>query len=115
KQRQEAAPSRSNEGTSAVPSPALAEAETPQPEVTEGRSTRKKLSPLRRKIAAQLVMAQHTAAILTTFNEADMSAVMKLRSEMQESFTKEHGIKLGFMSFFIKATVSALKAVPSVN
>lgn len=83
--------------------------------VTEGRSTRKKLSPLRRKIAAQLVMAQHTAAILTTFNEADMSAVMKLRSEMQESFTKEHGIKLGFMSFFIKATVSALKAVPSVN
>ncbi len=83
--------------------------------VTEGRTTRKKLSPLRRKIAAQLVMAQHTAAILTTFNEADMSAVMKLRSEMQESFTKEHGIKLGFMSFFIKATVSALKAVPSVN
>ena len=83
--------------------------------VTEGRSTRRKLSPLRRKIAAQLVMAQHTAAILTTFNEADMSAVMKLRADMQESFTKEHGIKLGFMSFFIKAVVSALKAVPSVN
>jgi 2-oxoglutarate dehydrogenase E2 component (dihydrolipoamide succinyltransferase) len=83
--------------------------------VTEGRTTRKKLSPLRRKIAAQLVTAQHTAAILTTFNEADMSAVMKLRGEQQETFTKEHGIKLGFMSFFIKATVSALKAVPSVN
>ena len=83
--------------------------------VTEGRSTRKKLSPLRRKIAAQLVMAQHTAAILTTFNEVDMSAVMKLRSEMQEAFTKEHGVKLGFMSFFIKAVVSALKAVPAVN
>jgi 2-oxoglutarate dehydrogenase E2 component (dihydrolipoamide succinyltransferase) len=83
--------------------------------VTEGRTTRRKLSPLRRKIAAQLVMAQHTAAILTTFNEADMSAVMKLRSEQQESFTKEHGVKLGFMSFFIKAVVSALKAVPSVN
>ncbi|MEA3213793.1 MAG: hypothetical protein QOE70_6850 [Chthoniobacter sp.] len=83
--------------------------------VTEGRSTRKKLSPLRRKIAAQLVMAQHTAAILTTFNEADMSAVMKLRSQMQDAFTKEHGIKLGFMSFFIKAAVSALKAVPAVN
>ncbi|HEX8296397.1 MAG TPA: 2-oxoglutarate dehydrogenase complex dihydrolipoyllysine-residue succinyltransferase [Chthoniobacteraceae bacterium] len=82
---------------------------------TEGRSTRKKLSPLRRKIAAQLVMAQHTAAILTTFNEADMSAVMQLRSGMQEAFTKEHGVKLGFMSFFIKAVVSALKAVPSVN
>ncbi|MDR3401214.1 MAG: 2-oxoglutarate dehydrogenase complex dihydrolipoyllysine-residue succinyltransferase [Chthoniobacter sp.] len=83
--------------------------------VTEGRSTRKKLSPLRRKIAQQLVMAQHTAAILTTFNECDMSAVMKLRSAQQEAFTKEHGIKLGFMSFFIKATVSALKANPTIN
>jgi 2-oxoglutarate dehydrogenase E2 component (dihydrolipoamide succinyltransferase) len=81
----------------------------------EGRTTRKRLSPLRRKIAQQLVMAQHTAAILTTFNEADMSAVMKLRSEMQEAFTKEYGAKLGFMSFFIKAAVSALKAVPAVN
>jgi 2-oxoglutarate dehydrogenase E2 component (dihydrolipoamide succinyltransferase) len=70
---------------------------------------------LRKKIAQQLVMAQHTAAILTTFNEADMSTVMRLRSEMQESFVKEHGIKLGFMSFFIKAVVSALKAVPAVN
>jgi 2-oxoglutarate dehydrogenase E2 component (dihydrolipoamide succinyltransferase) len=83
--------------------------------ITEGRTTRRKMSPLRRKIAAQLVMAQQTAAILTTFNEADMSAVMKMRSEMQEAFTKQHGIKLGFMSFFIKASVSALKAVPAVN
>ena len=83
--------------------------------IVEGRITRKKLSPLRRKIAAQLVMAQHTAAILTTFNEADMSAIMRLRGGMQEAFTKEHGIKLGFMSFFIKAAVSALKAVPAVN
>jgi 2-oxoglutarate dehydrogenase E2 component (dihydrolipoamide succinyltransferase) len=81
----------------------------------EGRTTRKRMSPLRRKIAQQLVAAQHTAAILTTFNEADMSAVMKLRSQMQDSFTKEHGVKLGFMSFFIKATVSALKAVPALN
>jgi 2-oxoglutarate dehydrogenase E2 component (dihydrolipoamide succinyltransferase) len=89
--------------------------EAPSEPVREGRSTRKRLSPLRRKIAAQLVMAQHTAALLTTFNEADMSAVMKLRGEMQDAFTKEHGIKLGFMSFFIKAAVSALKAVPSVN
>ncbi len=80
-----------------------------------GRITRKRLSPLRKKIAAQLVMAQQTAAILTTFNECDMSAVMRLRSEMQEAFTKEHGVKLGFMSFFIKATVSALKAVPTIN
>ncbi|MEY5011657.1 MAG: dihydrolipoyllysine-residue succinyltransferase [Verrucomicrobiota bacterium] len=98
---------------------AAAPAPTPEPErapvVREGRFTRRRLSPLRRKIAAQLVMAQHTAAILTTFNECDMSAVMKLRSEMQDSFTKEHGIKLGFMSFFIKAAVSALKAVPAIN
>ena len=83
--------------------------------VTEGRSSRKKLSPLRRKIAQQLVSAQHTAAILTTFNEADMSAVMRLRGEMQDAFTKEHGVKLGFMSFFIKAVVSGLKAVPAIN
>jgi 2-oxoglutarate dehydrogenase E2 component (dihydrolipoamide succinyltransferase) len=83
--------------------------------VREGRTTRKRMSPLRRKIAQQLVAAQHTAALLTTFNEADMSAVMRLRTEMQETFTKEHGIKLGFMSFFIKATVSALKAVPALN
>jgi 2-oxoglutarate dehydrogenase E2 component (dihydrolipoamide succinyltransferase) len=79
------------------------------------RFTRKKMSPLRRKIAAQLVTAQQTAAILTTFNECDMHAVMKLRSEMQEAFTAQHGVKLGFMSFFIKSVVSALKAVPVVN
>jgi 2-oxoglutarate dehydrogenase E2 component (dihydrolipoamide succinyltransferase) len=60
-------------------------------------------------------MAQQTAAILTTFNECDMSAVMKLRAEMQETFTKAHGTKLGFMSFFIKAAVSALRNVPTVN
>ena len=82
---------------------------------SEERVTRKKLSPLRRKIAAQLVMAQHTAAILTTFNEADMSAVMTLRKAMGEDFQKQHGIKLGFMSFFIKAVVAALKTVPQVN
>ena len=85
------------------------------PPVAEGRSTRKKMSPLRRKIAQQLVMAQHTAAILTTFNECDMSAVMSLRAAQQDAFTKEHGMKLGFMSFFIKATVSALKACPAIN
>jgi 2-oxoglutarate dehydrogenase E2 component (dihydrolipoamide succinyltransferase) len=83
--------------------------------VSGGRFTRKKMTPLRRKIAAQLVMAQHQAAILTTFNECDLSAVMRLRSEMQEAFTKEHGVKLGFMSFFIKAVVSALQAVPAIN
>jgi 2-oxoglutarate dehydrogenase E2 component (dihydrolipoamide succinyltransferase) len=80
-----------------------------------GRFVRKKMSPLRRKIAAQLVMAQHTAAILTTFNECDMSAVQELRAKSQEAFTKKHGVKLGFMSFFIKASVEALKTVPVVN
>jgi 2-oxoglutarate dehydrogenase E2 component (dihydrolipoamide succinyltransferase) len=79
------------------------------------RFVRKKMSPLRRKIAAQLVMAQQTAAILTTFNECDMSAVQKLRADSQDAFTKKNGFKLGFMSFFIKASVEALKAVPPIN
>ncbi|MDQ6859849.1 MAG: 2-oxoglutarate dehydrogenase complex dihydrolipoyllysine-residue succinyltransferase [Verrucomicrobiota bacterium] len=89
-----------------------------QPEASQSsndRFTRKKMSPLRRKIAAQLVMAQHTAAILTTFNECDMSAVMKLRKERQDEFTKKNGAKLGFMSFFIKAAVEGLKASPAIN
>jgi 2-oxoglutarate dehydrogenase E2 component (dihydrolipoamide succinyltransferase) len=81
----------------------------------EARFIRKKMSPLRRKIAQQLVMAQHTAAILTTFNECDMSAVQELRRSKQDEFTKKHGIKLGLMSFFVKAAVEALKAVPAVN
>jgi 2-oxoglutarate dehydrogenase E2 component (dihydrolipoamide succinyltransferase) len=81
----------------------------------EARFVRKKMSPLRRKIAQQLVMAQHTAAILTTFNECDMSAVQELRRSKQDEFTKKHGIKLGLMSFFVKAAVEALKAVPVVN
>jgi 2-oxoglutarate dehydrogenase E2 component (dihydrolipoamide succinyltransferase) len=82
---------------------------------TDGRFVRKKMSPLRRKIAAQLVMAQQTAAILTTFNEVDMSAIQELRAKSQDAFTKKNGVKLGFMSFFIKAAVEALKAVPVVN
>lgn len=94
------------------PAPTVAEARAA---TTDSRATRKKLSPLRRKIATQLVMAQQTAAILTTFNECDMSAVMALRKEIQEDFSKKHGVKLGFMSFFIKAVVDALQAVPSIN
>jgi 2-oxoglutarate dehydrogenase E2 component (dihydrolipoamide succinyltransferase) len=81
----------------------------------EARFIRKKMSPLRRKIAQQLVMAQHTAAILTTFNECDMSTVQELRRTRQDEFTTKHGIKLGLMSFFVKAAVEALKAVPVVN
>ena len=81
----------------------------------DGRFIRKRMSPLRRKIAAQLVMAQQTAAILTTFNECDMTAVQELRAKSQEAFTKKNRVKLGFMSFFIKASVEALKAIPSIN
>ena len=86
----------------------------PEPSA-DGRFIRKKMSPLRRKIAQQLVIAQHTAAILTTFNECDMSAVQELRRKAQEEFIKKNGVKLGLMSFFIKASVEALKAVPVVN
>jgi len=98
----------------AVSFPASA-AEDRQAQPETDRFIRRKMSPLRRKIAAQLVMAQQTAAILTTFNECDMRAVQELRVKSQESFTKKNGIKLGFMSFFIKAAVEALKAVPVVN
>jgi 2-oxoglutarate dehydrogenase E2 component (dihydrolipoamide succinyltransferase) len=98
-----------------APKAAPAPAQEAQAVSTDSRATRKKLSPLRRKIATQLVMAQQTAAILTTFNECDMSAVMSLRKELQEDFSKKHGVKLGFMSFFIKAVVDALQAIPSIN
>ncbi len=73
------------------------------------------MSPLRRRIAERLVQAQQTAAILTTFNEVDMTAVIELRRESQERFRERHGVKLGFMSFFVKAAVEALKRVPQVN
>jgi 2-oxoglutarate dehydrogenase E2 component (dihydrolipoamide succinyltransferase) len=79
------------------------------------RQTRKKLSPLRQRIAERLVSAQHDAALLTTFNEVDMSAVKELRAKYQEDFVKRNGIKLGFMSFFVKAAVQALREVPSIN
>jgi 2-oxoglutarate dehydrogenase E2 component (dihydrolipoamide succinyltransferase) len=86
------------------------------PAVTsEGRTTRRKMSMLRRKIATHLVNAQQTAAILTTFNEVDMSAVMDMRKAVQDEFLKKHGVKLGFMSFFVKAVTQALKDVPSIN
>jgi 2-oxoglutarate dehydrogenase E2 component (dihydrolipoamide succinyltransferase) len=73
------------------------------------------MTPLRKRIAERLVEAQSTAALLTTFNEIDMSAVNALRKEHQESFQKRYGIKLGFMSFFVKAAVDALKLVPQMN
>jgi 2-oxoglutarate dehydrogenase E2 component (dihydrolipoamide succinyltransferase) len=93
----------------AIPASATARVESPS------RTTRRKMTPLRKKIAAQLVMAQQNAAMLTTFNECDMTAVMQLRSQYQEPFQKRHGVKLGFMSFFIKAVVDALQSVKAMN
>jgi len=114
-----AKPAVVEKAVAATPTPAPIVAVKPAPVLSasgdESRTVRKKLSPLRRKIATQLVMAQQTAAILTTFNECDMTAVMALRKELQEEFTKKHGVKLGFMSFFIKAVVDALQAIPSIN
>lgn len=77
--------------------------------------TRTKLSKIRKVIAQRLVEAQQTTAMLTTFNEVDMSTVMELREKYKEPFLKEHGVKLGFMSFFVKAVVTALKEVPQIN
>jgi 2-oxoglutarate dehydrogenase E2 component (dihydrolipoamide succinyltransferase) len=79
------------------------------------RETRQRMSPLRRKIAERLVAATQQAAMLTTFNEVDMGAVMELRKLYQDEFVKRHGMKLGFMSFFTKAVTHALQAVPQVN
>ena len=73
------------------------------------------MSPFRKKIAERLVQSQQSAALLTTFNEIDMTAAMALRKEHQDSFVEKYGIKLGFMSFFVKAAIDALKLVPSVN
>jgi len=104
------APAAAPAPVSTPPAPAPAAPASP-----EGRTTRKKMSPLRRTIASRLVQAQHENAMLTTFNEVDMSVVMGLRKKHQEAFVAEHGVKLGFMSFFTKAVVAALKAVPGIN
>lgn len=85
------------------------------PVVAEKLTERVKMSRLRQKVAERLKESQNTAAILTTFNEVDMSAVMALRSEYKDIFEKKHNSKLGFMSFFVKATVTALKEIPAVN
>ncbi len=85
------------------------------PTTSTPRESRKRMSGLRQKIAQRLVEAQHTAAILTTFNEADMSKVIDLRAKYKDSFKAKHGVALGFSSFFIKATIEALKAFPNVN
>ena len=81
----------------------------------EGRTSRKRMSPLRRKIAERLVQAKSETAMLTTFNEVNMAPVMELRKRHGEEFLKKYGIKLGFMSFFVKAAVQAMKEVRAIN
>jgi len=99
---------------SARPAPAAAP-RAAVPAEDAAREERVKMTRLRQTIARRLKDAQNTAAILTTYNEVDMSAVMELRNEYKDLFLKKHGVKLGFMSFFVKACVHALKEVPDVN
>jgi len=89
--------------------------EVPGQIVSSRKSHVERMSPLRQKIASRLVEAQHTAAMLTTFNECDMTAIMDLRKQYKEEFSKKYDINLGFMSFFVKAIVRGLQAQPSVN
>jgi 2-oxoglutarate dehydrogenase E2 component (dihydrolipoamide succinyltransferase) len=96
-----------------APSPVATEA-LARPAVGE-RETRVRMTRLRRRIAERLKAAQNTAAMLTTFNEIDMSEVIALRERWREAFEKKHGVRLGFMSIFVKAAVSALKEIPGVN
>jgi 2-oxoglutarate dehydrogenase E2 component (dihydrolipoamide succinyltransferase) len=100
------------ETRAATPAPAAAPAE---PRPVHEREERVRMTRLRQTIARRLKEAQNAAAMLTTFNEVDMSAVMALRGQYKDIFEKRHGVKLGFMSFFVKAVVHALKEVPEVN
>ena len=104
------------------PSAAVSKAPTAatpsSPEITQSGSRIEKRVPmtrLRARIAERLLDAQHTAAILTTFNEVNMKPIMDLRARYKDKFEKEHGVKLGFMSFFVKASIEALKKFPAVN
>lgn len=102
----------SGSASASAPAPAAAPS---APRETGEREERVKMTRLRQTIARRLKDAQNTAAMLTTYNEADMSAIMKLRKEVQDDFVAKHGVKLGFMSFFVKACVAALKDIPAVN
>ena len=99
--------------------PKPVKAETP-PKVSASKTAERSeeivpMSPIRRRIAERLVRAQQSAALLTTFNEIDMSVVKQLRQQHQESFQQKFGVKLGFMSFFVKAAIEALREIPQVN
>ncbi|SEQ84297.1 2-oxoglutarate dehydrogenase E2 component [Faunimonas pinastri] len=101
--------------SSATPASAPAQARAPSPAADEPREQRVKMTKLRQTIARRLKDAQANAAMLTTFNDVDMGAVMELRKQYKDLFEKKHGTRLGFMGFFVKAVCAALKEVPAVN
>jgi 2-oxoglutarate dehydrogenase E2 component (dihydrolipoamide succinyltransferase) len=106
------------ERAAAAPTPVpqtAAQVRAPSPADDASREERVKMTRLRQTIARRLKEAQNTAAMLTTFNEVDMSAVMHLRNQYKDQFEKRHGVKLGFMGFFARACVAALKEIPAVN
>jgi 2-oxoglutarate dehydrogenase E2 component (dihydrolipoamide succinyltransferase) len=125
--RGERATPRAAPAPAAAETPATAKARAPEPRPVpaperrivphagRGREERVKMTRLRRRIAERLKEAQNTAAILTTYNEADLGAVMELRKRYRDSFERKHGVRLGFMSFFVKAAVNTLQAFPAVN
>jgi 2-oxoglutarate dehydrogenase E2 component (dihydrolipoamide succinyltransferase) len=106
---------RRTEGTSAPPAAPSRAAPSPGASADEVDAQIVPMSPLRRRVAERLVEAQQTAALLTTFNEIDLSAVVELRTRHRESFQQKHSVKLGFMSFFVKAVIDGLKQVPQLN
>ena len=112
----EEAPAARAPAPAPVPTPAPAPApRAPSAPTDAAREERVRMTKLRQTIARRLKEAQNTAAMLTTFNEVDMSGVMALRARYKDVFEKKHGVKLGFMGFFVKAAVSALKELPAVN
>ncbi|QDE92591.1 dihydrolipoamide succinyltransferase [Myxococcus xanthus] len=97
------------------PATPAAPAQPAGPRPNAAREERVRMTPLRKRVAERLIQAQSTAAMLTTFNEVDMGEVMALRKKYNDKFQQKHGVKLGFMSFFIRASVEALKAFPQIN
>ncbi len=112
----ETAPAAESQTAPVAPEPEAAPPAPPAPRPVGDRSEeRVRMTRLRRRVAERLKEAQNTAAMLTTFNEADMSAVLTLRAQYRESFEAKHGVRLGFMSFFVKASIAALREIPAVN
>ena len=109
------APAGATAADSPRPAPAPSAPAAKAPTFTPGESRRVPMTTIRKRIAERLVEAQHTAAILTTFNEVDMSAVMALREKYKDKFKERYGVGLGFMGFFVKACIYALREIPEVN